>query len=184
SEPGIRTAHEVNSRHNQTTLGGASLRRLQGCGSFGPERLWGNSKRKEKEVGSRSLISSRPRCGRVRDDNAGAKAKSEEGKQRLPAVKASATKAKKQAGGAPFEARHSRSTRSQFSPQPNNAGWRVLAVLARARVFLGFRPARLWGNPKGEGKEVGSRSPPSARGMPTAGRPHAVRNTGGFEADS
>jgi hypothetical protein len=28
-------------------------------------------KEKEKEVGSRSLISSRPRCGRVRDDNLG-----------------------------------------------------------------------------------------------------------------
>jgi len=44
-----------------------------------------------------------------------------------------------QQGGAPFAARHSHGTRSQFLPQPNNAGWRVLAVLARARVFLGFR---------------------------------------------
>jgi hypothetical protein len=32
SQRGIRAAHEVNSRHNQTTLGGASLRFLQGCG--------------------------------------------------------------------------------------------------------------------------------------------------------
>ena len=38
-----------------------------------------------------------------------------------------------------FGARHSRSTRSQFQPQTNNAGLRVLAVLARARVFLEFR---------------------------------------------
>jgi hypothetical protein len=28
------------------------------------------------------------------------------------------------------------------------AGWRVLAALARVRVFLEFRPARVWSNSK------------------------------------
>jgi hypothetical protein len=51
SQRGIRAAHEVNSRHKQTTMGGASLRFLQGRGffwSFGSARLWSNSKRKGK----------------------------------------------------------------------------------------------------------------------------------------
>ena len=51
SQRGIRAAHEVNSRYNQTTLGGASLRFLQGRGffwGFGSARLWGNSKREGK----------------------------------------------------------------------------------------------------------------------------------------
>jgi len=58
SQPGIRATHEVNSCHNQTTLGGASLRFLQGCGffwSFGPRGCGAIRKEKEKEVGSRSL---------------------------------------------------------------------------------------------------------------------------------
>jgi len=34
SQRSVRTVHEVNSRHDQTTLSGASLRFLQGCGFF------------------------------------------------------------------------------------------------------------------------------------------------------
>jgi hypothetical protein len=52
SQHGIRRAREVKSRHNQTTLGGASLRFLQGRGFFctsGLGRLWSNSKKKGKK---------------------------------------------------------------------------------------------------------------------------------------
>src|ERR1700732_672621 len=43
-------------------------------------------------------------------------------------------------GGWPtFEAQDPHSTRGQFPPQPKNAGCRVLAVLARVRVFLALR---------------------------------------------
>src|SRR4029077_3014409 len=44
-------AQHTKSRDNQTTLGGASLRFLQGCGffwSFGPARVWSNSKRRKR----------------------------------------------------------------------------------------------------------------------------------------
>src|ERR1700722_9553656 len=72
---GVSTTHEFNSRHTQTALGGASLRRLQGCGRFGPERLRSNSKRKRsrKQVpafGKRHAYGGQdsrcPKYGRVR----------------------------------------------------------------------------------------------------------------------
>src|ERR1700726_915815 len=70
-----------------------------------------------------------------------------------------------------FAARHSRNTRSQFLPQPNNAGWRVLAALARVRAFLEFRPPRLWSDSKREGKRSRKQIPLTSR--PRCGR---VRN--------